>query len=143
MNFDAIRNIPFYTWDNYILPVEALLSSVEVKSKLNQEEIREILKNAQNLKLLRPFGKPLDIFERGRKIEDQVNCRYYHCVFAYSTDLVEKDWLKNEFDRIKRVAAEEKMDYSLIDRLIVLDRGLYNLSNFTGTESKDNAQLFM
>ena len=41
MIYDRSRNIPFYSGENFILPAEALLASIEVKSKLNQEEIRK------------------------------------------------------------------------------------------------------
>lgn len=143
MIYDKIRNIPFYIGDNYILPAEALLSSIEVKSKLTQEEIRKILRNADKLKSLKPFGKNLDKVKRGRDIDDNINCRYYHCVFAYDTDLSKKNWLENEYQRVVRVAKEENIDPSLVDRFIVLKRGLINPTNQSGKESDDHAQLFM
>src|SRR5688572_30057088 len=59
MIYDNSRNIPFYSSDNDILPAEALLASIEIKSRLTQEEIRKILINVNKLKSLKPFGKDL------------------------------------------------------------------------------------
>lgn len=143
MIYDSSRNFPFYSGDNYILPAESLLASIEIKSKLTQEEIRKILINAKKLKTLKPFGKNLDISKQRRDVEDKVTCRYFHTVFAYDTDLSAKDWSKNEFERIVRVAKEEKIDHTLLDRVIVLNKGLINPTYSIAKESTDNANMFL
>jgi len=143
MIYDNSRSIPFYIGDHCILPAEALLASIEVKSKLTQEETRKILKSVKILKSLKPFGKALDLSIRKRQNDDKVKCRYFHSVFAYETDLKEADWAKSEFERIKRLASEEKIDLTLIDRIFVLNRGLINVTNAVGKETKDNAESFL
>jgi len=143
MIFDNSRNIPFYSGGHYILPAEALLASIEIKSKITQEEIKKILKSVSTLKNLKPFGKKVDISKRQRTNEEKVSCRYFHAVFAYNTDISETNWAKKEIDRIKRIAIEENIDSTLIDRFFVLDKGLINPTNSTAKESKDNAECLL
>lgn len=140
MIYDNSRNIPLYSGGNYILPAEALLASIEIKSKLTQVETRKILKSVNTLKNLKPFGQKLDISKKQRKIEEKITCRYFHSVFAYETDLSETEWSKKEFDRIKRVAREEKIDHTLIDRILVLKKGIINPNDAIGKDSKDDAE---
>lgn len=140
MIYDNSRNIPFYSGGHYILPAEALLASIEIKSKLTQEETRKILKSVNTLKKLKPFGQPVDISKGKRTIDEKVTCRYFHTVFAYDTDFADTDWAKNETARIRRVATEEKIDPSLIDRIFVLNKGLLNLADSVSKESKDNTE---
>jgi len=143
MIYDNSRNIPLYSGGSHILPAEALLASIEVKSTLSQDEVRKILISANGLKSLKPFKKALDKVQFGRGQEEKVECRYYHCVFAYDTNLVEKDWLIKEVARINKVAAEEKIDTKLIDRIFVLNRGLINLPHSIGKSSNDNSETFL
>ena len=143
MIFDRLRNIPFYLGSNNILPAESLLASMEIKSKLNQEEIRKILLNVNKLKSLKPFGQEVDISKQRRTVLDKVRCRYFHSVFAYDTDISKDDWAKKEFERIKRVAKEENIDPKLIDRVIVLNKGLLNPTYSIAKESEDNADMLL
>ncbi len=89
------------------------------------------------------IGGQVDISKKQRPIEEKVVCRYFHSVFAYETDLSEQDWAENEFNRIKRVALEEKTDHTLLDRVFVLNRGLLNVADSVGKQSKDNAESFL
>ncbi len=143
MIYDNSRNVPFLSGEHYILPAEALLASIEIKSKLTQEEIRKILKNTKLLKSLKPFGQSVDISKTQRTMEEKVSCRYFHTVFAYETDLSEDNWINKEFDRVKRVALEESIDFTLLDRLYVLNRGLINPTGSVGKVSSDNADTFL
>lgn len=140
MIYDNSRNIPFYSGGHYILPAEALLASIEIKSKLTQEESRKILKSVKSLKSLKPFGKQVDVSKKQRTVEEKVTCRYFHSIFAYDTDLAEKDWANCEMGRIKRLATEEKIDSNLIDRIFVLHKGLINPNDSIARETKDNAE---
>lgn len=143
MIYDNSRNIPFYSGGHFILPAEALLASIEVKSKLTLTEGKKILKSVKTLKNLKPFNKQVDKSKRQRTIEDTVKCRYFHSVFAYDTDLSELDWAKEEMNRIKNTANDEKIDATLIDRIIVLNKGLINPVDSIAKESKDNAEILM
>lgn len=143
MIFDNSRNIPLYSGGAYILPAEALLASIEVKSKLTQDETRKILKSVKALKALKPFKKKLDISVNGRDANEKVICRYYHSIFAYDTDISEKEWLTKEISRIRKVATEENIDPTLIDRIFVLNKGLINVAHSIGKTSTDNQETFM
>lgn len=143
MIYDCSRNIPFYEGSNYILPAESLLASIEIKSKLTRNEIKKILVNTNKLKSLKPFGKSVDISKSKRGNNEKISCRYFHSVFAYDTDLGDQGWINAEFDRIKAVSSEENIDHVILDRVIVLNKGLINPTYSVGKESKDNADTFL
>lgn len=141
MIYDNSRNIPFYMSNNYyILPAEALLAGIEVKSKLTKEELKTIFQNVSALHDLRPFGNKPDISKVGRSEREKVGCRYFYSVFAYDTDLTEASWAKKEIERIRDVSEKEKINISLIDRFFVFNRGLINPVASMVKETKDNAE---
>ncbi len=144
MVYDNSRNIPFYDSNGkyYILPAEALLASIEIKSLLNKAEIKTSLKSANKLKSLKPFGKSVDISKKQRTIDDKVTCRYFHSIFAFETDIA-ANWAEKEYDRLKEVATAEKIDLTVIDRIFVLDRGLINVTDAKANESKDKNEVFL
>jgi hypothetical protein len=109
-----------------ILPAEALLASIEVKSMLNQAEILKSINAAQKLRMLMPFGKPLGGTNVGSATTSQA--RYYHCVFAYNTDLTPDNWLEKEAKRFLDSCKKEH----LIDAVYVVGRGLLNISHGMG-----------
>jgi len=144
MIYDNSRSIPFYnSGNNYILPAEALLSSTEVKSKLNKQEVRNILIGCNKLKSLKPFNAEVDTSKRKRSFEEKISCRFYHTVFAYGTDITTGDWAKKEFDRLDSVGKEMGIDPSLIDRVFVLNKGLINFGHRVVKETSDNAEGFL
>lgn len=143
MIYDNSRNIPFLSGEHHILPAEALLASIEVKSKLTKDEIKKILKNTKKLKNLHPFSQDVDACKSNRTEDEAVSCRYFHSVFAYDTDLSTENWIKKEFDRIKDVSNDENVDFTLLDRLYVLNKGFINTAFSTGIESDDNADTFL
>ena len=57
--FDQSKRFPIFEQGNCILPVEALLSSIEVKSKLTKTELSKALSGAKKLRALQPYRKPL------------------------------------------------------------------------------------
>ena len=99
--------------------------------------------NVNKLKSLKPFGRSVDTSKQRRDPDERVSCRYFHSVFAYETDISERDWAKKEFERIVRVAKEENIDYKLLDRVIVLNKGLINSTYSIAKESSDNASMFL
>jgi hypothetical protein len=121
--FNKSQNVPFYTGAYNILPAEALLVSVEVKSKLTKSEIESSLKAAQLLRELRPFGKPLAARRVGGEHADD-RARFFHCLFAYETDLALSDWHKAEYARLSGVAKGLGVSEALIDRVYVANRGM-------------------
>ena len=59
MIYDCLHNVPVYSGEALILPAEALLASVEVKSRLTQQELTKSVMAAAKLKKLRPFKRDL------------------------------------------------------------------------------------
>lgn len=141
--YDHLRNFPFYSGDAVILPAEALLVSVEVKSRLNVSDIESSLRAAEKIKSLKPNRKPLGEPKRGDR--DESKSRFFHCIFAYGTDLEEgDDWLEREFGRFRDIGKDIDIDIGVIDRVYVANRGILNLWDEVGvTEEPDEGTALM
>jgi hypothetical protein len=85
--FDQTRNFSFSDGEVCILPAEALLASIEVKSKLDAAEVERSSKAARKLRMLRPFKATLGGRDMGAAAEEGKRARYFHCVFAYNSDV--------------------------------------------------------
>src|SRR6476659_1599322 len=68
--YDQMRNTAFYSGAISILPVEALLVSIEVKSTLTLEEIKTSVNSARKLRQLKPFKKKFVPVRRGGEAAD-------------------------------------------------------------------------
>lgn len=138
MIFDGQRNFAFYSEENCILPAEALLVSIEVKSLLNKSELELSLKSASKLKELRPFRMELaSPRERGKAADKK--CRYFHCLFAYNTDITEGNWLSKEYARLVTVSESLAVPDPILDRLYVANRGLINPHAGRGIKEEPNS----
>jgi hypothetical protein len=137
MIFDRIRNFPVHAGGAVILPAEALLASLEVKSLLTKSETEKSLKAATKLRLLKPFKRPLIGDDRGlTSRRDQ--CRYFHLVFAYHSDLAATDWLGAEHKRYVETAGQLNLDPASIDRIYVAKRGLIHPAENRGVRESDD-----
>ncbi|MFC7472736.1 DUF6602 domain-containing protein [Dankookia sp. GCM10030260] len=122
--YDNTINFPFSNDAVSILPAEAVLATVEIKSKLTAEEIKKCIDSSRKLRKLKPFGRELAGSNVGDAVKNKPKqCRYFHCVFAYETNIVEKNWKDKEFSRITDLAADEH----LVDMVYVLNRGILNI----------------
>jgi hypothetical protein len=129
--YDQTRDFSFSDGTIHVLPAEALLVSIEVKTKLDANEVRRCCEAARRLRALKPFKETLGGKDIG---PESTKVRYLHCVFAYETDLVDSpNWLRTEAQRFISVAADEH----LIDNVYVLKRGLLNL-NYNRGRAEDN-----
>ena len=127
--YDQTRDFSFSDGTIHILPAEALLISIEVKSKLNAGEVEKSCEAARKLRSLRPFKLALAGTDIGTGNESKTLARYLHCVFAYELDLVEPTWLTSEAKRFRANGAKGE---HLIDNVYVLNRGLLNLNHNRG-----------
>jgi hypothetical protein len=116
-----------------ILPAEALLASVEVKTLLNKAEIDKSIIAAKKLRQLRPYDRALGGADVGDSPPKVKIARYYHCLFAYGSDLSEKDWMNREAERIRALCGSQH----LIDAVYVLNRGLLNITANIGRLEDD------
>jgi len=132
MIYDSTKNFAFYEGENYILPAEALLVSIEVKTKLDKNEIRKSFRAANLLRKLKPFGKTQPEHRTRGEPAGHGDCSYFHCIFAYQSNLVEKYWFNREYNRIKDVSDELGIPSNVINRIYVVNRGLYNLVDEKG-----------
>ena len=88
MFYDQSVNFALVTGTTQILPAEALLSSIEVKSTLNSAEIEKSASAARKLRALQPYGRALGGKDIGDGESKPRVARYLHCIFAYDTDLL-------------------------------------------------------
>ena len=109
------------------LPCEVVLAVIEVKTKLNAEEVSRAYTNAGSIRALQPFG--VERFASARRkgaplaIGDH---RCFYSVVAFSSDLNIDGWAQREWTRAKRLAAASSMDPDAVDRVVIFDRGHVN-----------------
>jgi hypothetical protein len=121
--YDQIRNGPLAE-DPFLMPAESLLAVIEVKTKLTREELRKCFEAARSIRRLKPYkGKFVGARTEGaHAVEGEYRCLY--TIFAYTSDLTEEDWLRKEASRVREIAKEKSYTADLIDRIVVLDKGL-------------------
>lgn len=124
MIFDSSRNFPILSGGNTLLPAEALLVAIEVKTKLTRDELRSAYVAANELKSLRPFRRELAYERKGGEDPEDDRSRYFYALFAYSSDLSEQTWSEQEHARLKEVSAAENVPLESMDRVYVAGRGL-------------------
>jgi hypothetical protein len=121
--YDQSRNFALIANKIQVLPAEALLASIEVKSVLTKSEIEKSARAVRKLPELQPFGQPLGGTDIGDGPSAARTARYFHCVFAYDTDLSLGNWLNWEAARFSSFCEDEH----LFDSAYVLNRGVINL----------------
>jgi len=148
--FDSLRNAPLSD-DPIWLPVESLLAVIEVKSVLTEEELRKAYLGSKKISSLRPFKRQ---FTLAHQAGDSVACapppsqgateplRCLRTIFAYGTNLSGDDWLTQEWKRVRTVAQENDCDLALIDRILVLNRGMLNPPARQGGEDTEFLSVF-
>jgi hypothetical protein len=111
------------------LPCEVVLAAIEVKKTLNSMELKKSLINASSLRALTPYGNHRFISGRpgGAKVQRNEH-RCFYGVIALESDLSRIDWAQRDWARLKRIAAALGEPPDLIDRLVILDRGIINVS---------------
>jgi hypothetical protein len=109
--------------ENVLIPAESLLAVIEVKTLLSQDELNKCYAAAAKIRQLRPFKEHfVSARDQGRAATDGTH-RCLYVVFAFETNISQKDWLQAEYKRIK-TAAIKPHRLSLVDAVIVLDRGM-------------------
>jgi hypothetical protein len=123
--YDHTRNAPLLSGEGTVLlPAEALLAVVEVKSTLTVDELRKCYCGATSVRALQPYKKRFTAARPdGRSAEDGLP-RCFYSVFAFTSNLSAPGWLTKQWKRIDEVAASSNCNPDSIDRILVLDRGL-------------------
>ncbi|WP_198368490.1 DUF6602 domain-containing protein [Roseomonas rosulenta] len=128
--------------ENILVPAEAIYAVIEVKSILTGDEIEKCLNSAKKVRALRPFKeKFLPAATDGKTFENHFRCPYY--VFAYRSNLSEKNWAQKEFDRIKASAKLCKCEVDVVDRVFVLDRGIIHPQARSAVAEENPKGLFL
>jgi hypothetical protein len=130
--------------ENLLLPCEALYAVIEVKTTLTRAEVALCLTAARKIRDLRPFkGHFVGAQTEGRPLQAKtLRCMYM--VFAYSSDLSESEWAGRELQRLSLVGAELSIEPSVIDRILVVNRGLLNPVAMAGkVASSDRDEVFL
>jgi hypothetical protein len=117
-----IDGIPVFKTEPTILLAESVMGIIEVKSKINLDEYEDCLKKAEKLYKLKPFGKSIQQYERGRNPTNK-EVRIFISVFAYSSD--SKMSMKDEYARFIKRAEELSINPCVIDRIYTLPRYYY------------------
>ncbi len=124
--------------ENVLLPCEALYVVVEVKSVLSQDELNMAYAAAARVRALRPFKKHFVGRRTDGAYADDNAFRCMYVVFAYQSNLGQTDWLAKEFSRAKAAATAASTTMDVVDRIVVLDRGIIHPSRSIGKESADD-----
>src|ERR1700691_600890 len=150
--FDKIRNAVLSDEPLWI-PAESLLAYIEVKSVLTEAGLRESYTAAQKLSLLRPFKRTFTLADGNAegvvsKIPQSAEdlgtkpLRCFRTVFAYKTNLTDADWLTREWARVLKVTGEIPCAPALIDRILVLNRGMINPPVKSGVDEFEISSVF-
>jgi len=125
-----------------LLPAEALLAVIEVKSVLTQNDINMAAGAAYRISKLAPFGKCF-IAARKDGAEFDGRCRCQYSVLAFRTNLGLKNWSAKEWARLKRAAEKSHVDTDRIDRVLVLDRGMLVPPTQTAKEKTEDSEVLL
>jgi hypothetical protein len=130
--------------ENILLPCESLYVVIEVKTTLTQDELNNAYLSAVKVRSLRPFKKQFVPARPDGAPADDHNYRCLYVVFAYDTNLGAEDWLNKEFVRIQSASGSTGAGLDVVDRVVVLNRGMINPGNFAGKAAvQDDVNIFL
>lgn len=133
--FDQVRNAVMSD-DPLWVPAEALLAYIEVKSILTEDELRKAYLAAKKVSALKPFKCRFTLADSpttNSHYAPNNSLRCFRTLFAYDTNLKEEGWLDAEWSRVTKVTGEIGCVPGLIDRILVLSRGMLNPPSASGT----------
>jgi hypothetical protein len=139
MIYDASINPAFMADEAHLLPAEALLAIVEVKTELSVAEWQKIASSVGKIRQLMPYGKRFTTQRKqGRNADDRLP-RCHYSVFSFRTNISHSDgWLEKEWKRSSTALGHINKRH--IDRAIVLNRGLFHFPSSRGLASPDESE---
>ena len=130
--------------ENVLVPAEALYAVIEVKSVLSKDELETCVTAAKRIRNLRPFKQHFIGPRRDGAAAEDGKCRCTYSIFAYSTNLGAADWLEKEYKRTIGALDAAGAARDVVERIVVLGRGLINPATATGKEiTDDNESIFL
>lgn len=126
MVYDGSLNAPFEGEGNdKLLPAEALLAIVEVKSSLDTKEWKKIARSVARYLELKPYRSQFAVGRGGQSAAPDTLPRCFYSVVAFSSSLANASgWARREYGRISD--AFGSAGCSGLDRVLILDRGVIN-----------------
>ncbi len=123
--YDSHLSAPLVRSDDAeILPAEALLAVVEVKTTFTLAEAKKCAKAVQTLAGLKPYGKQFTTARTQGQSADDGLPRCMYSVLAFDSNLAADEWVTKEWERIRGAAEAASVDVARIDRVAILKRGL-------------------
>ncbi len=124
--YDGSSTSPLLTSENglVLLPAEALLASIEVKSTLTVAEAERAVQGIARLRDLRPFASPWGLSRNGGKHANDGLPTFFSTIFAYNSTIGEKNWNTGEIERIRQISKDLGTPVQWLDRLVILSRGI-------------------
>lgn len=126
MIYDATINAPFEGEGNIkLVPAEALLAIIEVKSRLDSTEWSKITRKVARYLEMRPYKGPFAVRRGGQRAEADDLPRCFYSVVSFSSRLAKSpQWPRREFDLMTRAFGSSEC--LGLDRVLILDRGIIN-----------------
>lgn len=123
--YDSLKTRPLVEHDSgTLLPAEALLATIEVKSIVNLAAVRATLEAANKIHALRPYNEVFQTARGGGEHADDGKPRVFTTLFGFRSDLAEAAWGESEHRRISESGVAVDCALARLDRVLVLDRGL-------------------
>lgn len=122
--YDRMRVGPFFAaGEDGLIPAEAILATIEVKSVVNRDAMDQFTKSVAELHRLRPYKNSF-VFARPGGAKDDGAPRVQSTLFGYGSDLREEGWARSELERARECISENACPVRGVDRIVVLDRGV-------------------
>jgi hypothetical protein len=133
--FDGANVSPLWIDEDLVLiPAESLLAAIEVKTRVTRDEYKNCCRAVRSLSELEPHGEPFIPARKLGAAADDSRLRCLYSIVAFGTDLANDDWARKEWTRFLEVCAEEEVEPSRFDRILVLGHGLIVPPNSTVRE---------
>lgn len=140
MIFDSAGSAPVSSQhENLLLPCEALYVVIEGKTKLTKDELITSYAAAKRVRQLAPFKKAFIGPRIGGAPADD-HCRCMYLVFAYESNLGAENWLQKEWNRCEEAAKTSSADLEVIERVVVLDRGMLHPGQAKGKQVENEEE---
>src|SRR6266568_6164428 len=138
MVYDANLNAPLHgEGQAKLLPAEALLAIVEVKTVVTLQEWDKVSRSVAKYLELMPYKNSFGTRRSGQKAVSDNLPRCFYSIVAFSSDLVKSpDWPQRELARMRNAFGNENC--LGLDRVLILDRGVINPA---GSRSLSNDDL--
>jgi hypothetical protein len=124
-----------------VLPCETVLACIEVKTTLTATEVARSLENARSVRSLRPYGDhTFASAQRGGANLGKHEHRCFYSIVAAGSDLVEGSWPQGEWMRLVRAAKALGLAPDVVDRIVLLDRGMINAVGGVSLPASDSIE---